>query len=62
MRPLALLVVALVVAAAVVAAATDGVTSSAVSFALIGLAGVLAVAGVFYAVGRGEDADRRRGG
>ena len=60
LAPLALLTVALVAAAAVVAVVADGVTATAVSLGLIGVAGVLAVAGFFYAVGRSEDLERER--
>jgi hypothetical protein len=51
--------VALALAGAAVAVITGGSTAgTAVAVALVGFAGVVAVALVFYAVGRSEDRDR----
>lgn len=51
----------LLVAAVVVLLVADGTTANAIALLVFGLAGVLAVSGVFYRIGRGEDEARRRG-
>ena len=53
--------VALAVAAAVVLLVADGTAANAVALFLFAVAGVLAVSGVFYRIGRSEDEARERG-
>ena len=65
-RPLALrrFVPALVLFVAglvVLAVGGDDVTAAAIALALLGVAGVLAVAVVFFEIGASEDRDRRAG-
>jgi hypothetical protein len=65
-RPLALrrFVPALVLFVAglvVLAIGGDGVVADAIALALLGVAGVLAVAVVFFEIGASEDRDRRAG-
>jgi hypothetical protein len=45
----------------VLAVGGDGVTADAIALALLGVAGVLAVAVVFFEIGASEDRDRRAG-
>ena len=55
-------VVALLVAGAIVLAlAGDSTVADAVGYVVFGIAGVVAMALVFYEIGLGEDRDRARG-
>jgi hypothetical protein len=45
----------------VLAVAGDSVAGDAIALALVGIAGVLAVAVVFFEIGESEDRDRRAG-
>ena len=45
----------------VLAVGGDDVTADAVALGLLGIAGVLAVAAVFFEIGASEDRDRRAG-
>ncbi len=57
--PWLLVALALAVAGAVASVVTDG-TGAAIGLGLIGLAAVIAVSAVFYAVGISEERDRER--
>jgi hypothetical protein len=50
-----------VIGLVVLAVGGDGVAADAVGLALMGIAGVLAVAVVFFEIGASEDRDRRAG-
>lgn len=60
-RRILIAVVAALVVAGIVVAATGGDTSKTIGGFLLGVAGILAVARVFYEIGIGEDRDRARG-
>lgn len=57
--PWLLLALALAVAGGVIYAVTDGIVE-ALSIGIVGLAAVVAVSALFYAVGVSEDRDRDR--
>jgi uncharacterized membrane protein YuzA (DUF378 family) len=60
MRFLPAVVVGLVAVAAVVMAVGDGSTATGVGLTLVGIAIVVAIAALFYLVGRSEDRERAR--
>lgn len=60
-RRILVAVVAVLVVAGIVVAATGGDTAKTIGGFLLGLAGILAIARVFYEIGIGEDRDRARG-
>jgi hypothetical protein len=60
-RLILIAVVAVLVVAGIVVAATGGDTAKTIGGFLLGLAGILAIARVFYEIGIGEDRERARG-
>lgn len=61
-RRLLLAAVGLLIVAAIVVAAIGGGDSRTIAGFLLGVAGILAIARVFYEVGISEDRDRASGG
>jgi 4-hydroxybenzoate polyprenyltransferase len=60
MRALLLTAAGLLVAAVVLGLASEDTTLDGAAYLMFGIAGVLAVAAAFYAVGRSEDRERER--